>query len=518
MTPRTDAGLAKTQPMRRAETAAAKVAADVTYEGAIHAPKGTPRPRLARANGRALAYAGAASLRRDSLRRRALAVADVAAVCAAYACVAAVQPLHAPLTTELALLAALPVWIVLNKLRGLYDRDPSLINKSTLDELPRLLESVVIGATLVYFLGPLVPGLGIERGQIILFVVAAALLMPSARGVARRYVSRRTAPERCVIVGSGAVAQLLAKKIHQHPEYGVELVGFIDEAWAQPAETDVSRLGHITDFEALCRELDVERVVIAFSTLSHDDLLEVISTSKQLSLKVSIVPRLFEAVGHAVEIDQVEGMMLLGMRAVMRTQSSLMLKRGIDVLVSALGLVLLSPLLLAIAAAIKLTSRGPVVFFQWRIGRDEQAFRMLKFRTMYTGSDALKQSLAHLNEAAGPMFKIARDPRVTPAGRALRRFSLDESPQLWNVLRGEMSLVGPRPLVPDEDDHVLGRHRARLDITPGLTGPWQVMGRTTIPFSEMMKLDYLYVAEWSLWNDLKILIRTAPVVLAGRGH
>jgi lipopolysaccharide/colanic/teichoic acid biosynthesis glycosyltransferase len=116
------------------------------------------------------------------------------------------------------------------------------------------------------------------------------------------------------------------------------------------------------------------------------------------------------------------------------------------------------------------------------------------------------------------MFKIARDPRVTPAGRALRRFSLDEIPQLWNVLRGEMSLVGPRPLVPDEDDHVLGRHRARLDITPGLTGPWQVMGRTTIPFSEMMKLDYLYVAEWSLWNDLKILIRTAPVVLAGRGH
>jgi exopolysaccharide biosynthesis polyprenyl glycosylphosphotransferase len=262
----------------------------------------------------------------------------------------------------------------------------------------------------------------------------------------------------------------------------------------------------------------VERVVIAFSTLSHDDLLDVISTSKQLDMKVSIVPRLFEAVGHAVEIDQVEGMMLLGMRAVMRTKSSLMLKRWIDVLVSAIGLILLSPLLLAIAAAIKLTSRGPVLFSQWRIGRDEQAFRMLKFRTMYTGSDALKESLAHLNKADGPMFKIPGDPRVTPAGRLLRRYSLDELPQLWNVLRGEMSLVGPRPLVPDEDDHVLGRHRARLDITPGLTGPWQVMGRTAIPFSEMVKLDYLYVAEWSLWNDLKLLIRTAPVVLAGRGH
>jgi lipopolysaccharide/colanic/teichoic acid biosynthesis glycosyltransferase len=143
---------------------------------------------------------------------------------------------------------------------------------------------------------------------------------------------------------------------------------------------------------------------------------------------------------------------------------------------------------------------------------------MIKFRTMHTGAKALRQSLAHLNEATSPIFKIARDPRVTPVGRLLRRFSLDELPPLWNVPRGEMSLVGPRPLVPDEDDHVLGRHRARLEIKPGLTGPWQVMGRTAIPFSEMVKLDYLYLAERSLWNDLKLLIRTAPVVLSGRGH
>jgi exopolysaccharide biosynthesis polyprenyl glycosylphosphotransferase len=505
MTARTDAALPQTQ------------APKPERDGAVPTPSGNGA-RVSAERPHGFVAVNLASLRRDSLRRRSLAVADVAALCAGYVCVALVRPLHAPLKAELALLAALPVFILLNKLRGLYDRDPALINKSTLDELPQLLESVVIGATLLYFLWPLVPNLYIDRGHIIVFVTASALLLPMSRGITRRAVSRRTSPERCVIVGSGAVAQLLARKIRQHPEYGVELVGFIDEAWAQPVSGGVSRLGHITEFEELCRELGVERVVISFSTLSHDDLLDVISMSKRLSLKVSIVPRLFEAVGHGVEIDQVEGMVLLGMRAVMRTKSSLLLKRSIDVLVSGTGLILLSPVLLAIAVAIKLTSRGPILFSQWRIGRDEHAFRMVKFRTMYTGSDSLKQSLAHLNEATTPMFKIAKDPRVTPAGLFLRRFSLDELPQLWNVLRGEMSLVGPRPLVPDEDDHVLGRHRARLDITPGLTGPWQVMGRTAIPFAEMMKLDYLYVAEWSLWNDLKLLIRTAPVVLFGRGH
>jgi lipopolysaccharide/colanic/teichoic acid biosynthesis glycosyltransferase len=143
---------------------------------------------------------------------------------------------------------------------------------------------------------------------------------------------------------------------------------------------------------------------------------------------------------------------------------------------------------------------------------------MLKFRTMRDGADELKEELRHLNEADGPMFKIADDPRLTPVGGFLRRYSLDELPQLWNVLRGEMSLVGPRPLVPDESEHVLGRHRARLDLMPGVTGPWQVMGRTAIPFAEMVKLDYLYVAEWSLWNDVKLLLRTIQVVLEGSGR
>ncbi|HEV3229117.1 MAG TPA: sugar transferase [Solirubrobacteraceae bacterium] len=458
-----------------------------------------------------------ASIRRDTVRRRSLAVADVLALAASFVCVELIRPLHAPLQTDLGLLAALPVWVLVNKLLGLYDRDPALIHKSTLDELPRLFESVVLSSTLLYFFGPLVPHL-VGRGQMIVFALALAVLMPSFRGIARTLVVRRTSRERCVIVGSGPVAQTLAQKIDNHPEYGVELVCVMDQEWSHSADGLGADRRDVTEFERVCRQLAVERVVIAFSALSHDDLLELISVSKRLGLKVSVLPRLFEAIGHAVEIDQVEGMLLLGMRAVMRTSSSLMLKRAIDVMGAGLGLLLLTPLLMVIAIAIKLTSRGPVLFAQWRTGRNEKPFRMLKFRTMVIDAEELKRRVSHLNEATAPMFKISDDPRVTRVGRQLRRFSLDELPQLWNVLRGEMSLVGPRPLIPDEDTHVLGRHRARLDITPGLTGPWQVMGRTAIPFTEMVKLDYLYVAEWSLWSDLKLLIRTAPVVFGGRGR
>jgi lipopolysaccharide/colanic/teichoic acid biosynthesis glycosyltransferase len=195
-----------------------------------------------------------------------------------------------------------------------------------------------------------------------------------------------------------------------------------------------------------------------------------------------------------------------------------MLKRVVDVLGATAALVAAFPVMAVAAIAIKLTSPGPVFFVQRRIGRGNQPFPMLKFRTMVVGADAMKADLAHLNELDDArMFKIADDPRVTRVGGLLRRSSIDELPQLINVLRGEMSLVGPRPLVPDENDHIIGWHRARLDLTPGLTGPWQVMGRNAIPFDEMVKLDYLYVAEWSFWNDVKLALRTIPVMLRRTG-
>jgi exopolysaccharide biosynthesis polyprenyl glycosylphosphotransferase len=469
--------------------------------------------------------------RRDSLRRRLLGGADIAAFLLAFATVWLATSADLPGETLLFAAGALPGWILLNKLLGLYDRDAHLIHKSTLDEMPRLALSAILGTTLIFMFAPPIAGVTPARGETIGYMVLAFVWLFTLRGLVRNSVVRRTPPERCLIIGSGSVAGMVARKLEIHPEYGVSVAGFVDVRNADdhngngrtfangngaPAPSEL--LGDLDDFEEICAAHKVDRVIIAFSLISHERLIDVIRSSKRLSLKITVVPRLFEVIGHQVEVDQIEGITMLGLRGFGRTRSSLALKRAIDIVCAATGLLLLSPVMLVIALIVKLTSRGPVFYVHDRVGRANEHFRMLKFRTMVEGADDLKPHLEHLNEADGPMFKIADDPRVTPIGRFLRRTSLDELPQLINVLRGDMSLVGPRPLIPSEDVHVIGYHRERLDLTPGLTGPWQVLGRTAIPFQEMIKLDYLYVAEWSLWNDIKLLLRTAPTVVQGRGQ
>jgi lipopolysaccharide/colanic/teichoic acid biosynthesis glycosyltransferase len=201
--------------------------------------------------------------------------------------------------------------------------------------------------------------------------------------------------------------------------------------------------------------------------------------------------------------------------------SALRLKRALDLIAGATAVVLLSPVLAGCAIAIKLDTPGPVLFRQRRVGRNDKPFEVLKFRSMSDGADEQKQAVANLNVHGGGteagMFKIPADPRITRVGAFLRRYSLDELPQLFNILRGEMSFVGPRPLIETEDRQVQGRFRRRLGLTPGLTGLWQVHGRSDIPFQEMVTLDYLYVTNWSLWGDVKLLMRTASAVLRGRG-
>jgi lipopolysaccharide/colanic/teichoic acid biosynthesis glycosyltransferase len=199
------------------------------------------------------------------------------------------------------------------------------------------------------------------------------------------------------------------------------------------------------------------------------------------------------------------------------TRSSGAVKRAFDIVGAGLILIMLAPLLAAIAIAIKLDSRGSVFFRQRRMGRNGVPFEMLKFRTMVDGADAQRSALAGDNEAGGGLFKIKDDPRITGVGKRLRQISLDELPQLFNVVRGDMSLVGPRPLVLDEDDRIEGWRRSRLELPPGMTGPWQVFGSARIPLHEMVKIDYLYGANWSLWLDVKTLLRTVPFVLGRRG-
>ena len=476
---------------------------------------------LLSSDGALIAGPDVANSPRDSTRRWLLAGADVAGVAVAYLGVWLLVPPAGTIADRLALLAALPLWVLLNKLLGLYDRDDKVIHKSTLDELPKILQSLTMGTLLVFALGDLVMPVETARVPAFAFWCLALVTVPVLRATARSTARRWYPPERCLLVGSGSVANTIARKLASHAEYGTDLLGYVDaegpEGSRMPAPDGLPRLGDMAEFGEICRSLEVERVVVAFSTLSNDRMLDIIRSAKRNRIKITIVPRLYEVIGHSVVVDEVEGMTVLTLRGLTRSRSSLLLKRWIDVTLSAAGLILMLPVLTAIAAAIKLTSPGPILFTQRRMGRD-RPFTLLKFRTMVSDADARKEELAHLNEAVAPMFKIKDDPRVTRVGRFLRARSLDELPQLWNVLRGEMSLVGPRPLVLDEDSHVLGWHRTRLDLTPGLTGPWQVAGRAFVPFEEMVKMDYLYVAEWSLWKDARLLLRTAPIVVLGRGH
>ena len=492
-------------------------AGGTTARRAHHNRKDSVEEQFLTADGALITGADVAVSRRDSTRRRALAGADLAGILIAYLCVWLVSPpVAGDVVDRLPLLASLPLWVLLNKVLGLYDRDDKLIHKSTFDELPKILHSLTIGTLLVYTFGGALMVVETQRLPAALFFVFACLAVPSMRGLARTWVRRRFAAERCLIVGSGDVAQVMARKLLSHPEYGIELVGFVDGTRRTARALPAPMLGNVSHFTAICREHDIERVVVAFSAASNDETLEIIRAAKRAKIKITIVPRLYEIIGHSVEVDEVEGLTVLSLKGLSRPRSSMLLKRAIDVAGAGLGLLLLFPVLAAIALAVKLDSRGPVLFRQPRMGRDEP-FGMLKFRSMVVDADAMKAGLLHLNEANGPMFKIERDPRITRIGRFIRRTSLDELPQLWNVLRGQMSLVGPRPLVLDEDEQVIGWHRTRLELTPGLTGPWQVAGRTAVPFDEMVKMDYLYVAEWSLWNDIRLLLRTIPVVAFARG-
>jgi exopolysaccharide biosynthesis polyprenyl glycosylphosphotransferase len=263
-------------------------------------------------------------------------------------------------------------------------------------------------------------------------------------------------------------------------------------------------------------ESRVHRVVIEPSEPQPQATLDFVREAKGTGARVSLLPRILEVVGSSIEVDDVHGLTLLGVRRFGLSRSSLMLKRSFDFVGATITLVVLAPALALIALLVRLDSRGPAIYRQTRVGRAGRPFTMWKFRTMVDGADALKPGLRALNEADG-LFKIAEDPRLTRVGRWLRRYSLDELPQLVNVLRGEMSLVGPRPLVADDDARITGLDRRRLYLTPGMTGRWQILGSARVPLSEMIKLDYLYVTGWSLWSDVKILLRTVPYVLARRG-
>jgi exopolysaccharide biosynthesis polyprenyl glycosylphosphotransferase len=364
--------------------------------------------------------------------------------------------------------------------------------------------------------------LGLNEAVALTFitVAATAAFAGAARSVVRAGLHR--APDlrqRTLILGSGLVAGQVVEKLKGNTQFGLVPVGIVDDEVHDIGTPDLPWLGRFADLSTIIEQQEIDRVIIAFSRVSHEELLESIRACRDAGVAISVVPRLFEFLEGVRALDQVGGLPLLSIGAANLTTLSMAAKRMLDLTVSALAIAVLSPLMIAIAIAIKLESRGPVFFRQPRAGRGRSSFRLIKFRSMYSDADQRKDEVESLNEADdGVMFKIREDPRVTRVGRFLRRFSLDELPQLFNVLRGEMSLVGPRPLIFPETDALEEHwHLRRLELRPGLTGPWQIYGRSQSPFQEMVRFDYQYVAGWSLARDIEILFATLPAVISGRG-
>jgi exopolysaccharide biosynthesis polyprenyl glycosylphosphotransferase len=452
-------------------------------------------------------------LTRDARFRRTLAVADVAAALTSVAVVVAAA--HG--TLEWGALALLPFVVLASKLGGLYDRDEHLLRKTTLEETPGLFQTATACTLLAFLFDDQIATGGLEKPQVVALWILLTLALLTFRALARRVVVKITPAERCLVLGDVSAAERIQEKLSLSHSMKATLVGRVRMTGDPREHGGAAELGPLGDLDYILRAHQIDRVIIAPNARDNDETLDTIRLVKALGVKVSVLPRLFEVVGSSVEFDDCDGITLLGVRRYGLTKSSFFIKRAFDVVAATLGLAVLAPLFAVIAVAIKVTSRGPVFFRQPRIGRGGEEFAMLKFRTMYDGADKDKDALRALNEAKG-FFKILEDPRVTRVGRLLRRCQLDELPQLLNVVRGEMSLVGPRPLVAEEDSRIEGFNRRRLDVLPGMTGVWQVLGSSQrIPLQEMVKVDYMYGANWSLWLDIKILVRTVPLILMRRG-
>jgi exopolysaccharide biosynthesis polyprenyl glycosylphosphotransferase len=459
--------------------------------------------------------APADGLSRDSIFRRSLIVADALAILGAFLVTIALSSKSLQLTW--ASIAGLPILLIGAKVFGLYDRDDALLHKTTLDEAPKLFQAATLCALVAWLTGGLIVSGTLDRHQALFLWLVLALFLILMRAAGRAFALRIAPAERCLFIGDEDGARTIRAKLTNHGGIKASVVAHLDFDKVGPWSTDARSASRLVEVRELAAQLDIHRAIVAPRSADAGEMLDLVRTLKAVGVRVSILPRLLEVVGSSVVFDDLHGVTVMGVRRFELTRSSATIKRAFDLMYTTLGLIAVGPVMILAAVAVKLDSPGPVFFRQQRVGRHGKSFYIFKFRTMVKDAEALKESLRDRNEAQGGMFKIADDPRVTRVGRLLRKTSLDELPQLLNILKGEMSLVGPRPLVVDEDMRVQGWHRRRLELTPGMTGPWQILGPVRVPLREMVAIDYLYVANWSLWSDVKILLRTVAFVLAGRG-
>jgi exopolysaccharide biosynthesis polyprenyl glycosylphosphotransferase len=398
--------------------------------------------------------------------------------------------------------AVAPLWILVAKLYGLYDADHRALRHLTADEFPALIAWITTSTGLSAGLLAVVAGPAVPVEWALTVALSTLVLAPTLRAAARLLWRRIVPPENAIIVGSGGLERATRRKLELFSDIHVRCVGSLSE---HDASADVAAAP------------DIDRVVIASSSIDEGLIAEFVEICRSRGLKLSIVPPARGMFGTAAQLNHVADLPLIEYSTWDLGRSTLLLKRAMDLAGAGIACLLLAPLGLFIALAIRLTSRGGVIFQQERAGRDGVPFRMYKFRTMQADAEERLADLVDLQGLEVPMFKLRDDPRTTPLGRLLRRWSLDELPQILNVLRGDMSLVGPRPEQCDLVESYAPEHLFRLAVKPGITGPMQVYGRGELRFDERLAVEREYIENVSLRRDLSILLLTVAAVVRGKG-
>jgi exopolysaccharide biosynthesis polyprenyl glycosylphosphotransferase len=436
---------------------------------------------------------------RDQLRRRMLVTADLlVAIAIGVAVTASLDQ------SVLLALVAIPPSLLSAKLLGLYDADHRAIRHLTVDEVPRLAAWVGIATIATALLMPI----GLKVGPIVLIMAGATFMSFVARAVVRIAWRRLTPPERTLVIGNGEPAEAIARKVQIFDDMHLRLA-------AGPCPTTITSSNGHDPLDHLLEGID--RVVVAWGEVDGQLVERLLEQCRRREVKLSVVSPFRGRARPAAGLSQIADLPVLEYNTWDVPRSTMIMKRTFDLAVSAVLLTLLMPVLIAIAIAIKLDDRGAVLFTQLRAGRDGKPFRMLKFRSMVVDAEDRLSTLVNLDELTDPMFKLREDPRVTRVGRFLRRYSLDELPQLFNVFKGEMSLVGPRPEEVLVVERYAPEHRFRLELTPGLTGPMQVFGRGELTFKERLALELDYLEHLSVLRDLHLMALTIPAVIKGRG-
>ncbi len=411
-----------------------------------------------------------------------------------------------------------PLFVLVLGVYGLYHRAQRRLVSSCFPDIGRIVHGMAAGSLITLFasggLHRWLQGPSVDRTAAAITAVVGVVAIPIFRRTVSVAVRASASYSNVLILGSGQVADMVTSRLAHIDE--LHVVGCVDDSPDDRYERPASSpwLGPLSNLAAIVERFNVDHVVVAFSASNEAGMAAHLRDLPD-HVRISVVPRMFDLLTVRSNVDDLRGLPVIDVAPAALGFVDRFVKRAIDIIGAGLGLIVLSPLLIAVAVAIKVTSPGPVLFSQTRAGRGGKPFRIHKFRTMYLDAERRKTELA--SEVDGPLFKVREDPRVTRVGRLLRKSSLDELPQLLNVIVGQMSLVGPRPFVQAESDQLKGWAARRFDVRPGMTGLWQTSGRNDLPFEELRRLDYLYVASWSLWWDLSILWHTPSRVLRQDG-